>query len=393
MNHLRKGIIFAVVMLMLALSAGGVYASDTRAEGEGFETPEEAILAFAEALQDGDLEKMISTFAVESYCEHFDFAQQIEKMSSLQPFNFFGESGDGILYGSDPAISRLNVGTRYADILTMIKRPLIAIALDRIKYEHPEYKDIVDATVSLRPYSLKEETDLSHEELETLLSEIGKFPDFSETKVFGPYSPLVLSRFDIDYIAAPNLSNIMEEALIAGADGITELGLCLKDYEDDYFITMSIVKYGDKWYNYELGGDIMALLGVDIIRQGILASDRLNPTFFGVSYMDLDSLQADLNADPKKTIEQIVPNLKETETEFNKTHEELLQSIKKEADEKGIVLDPSESMMRQTDALIELSDAEGEHFIRSDKCVLQLMSFDEMLDFFSMEEIKEVMEA
>ena len=392
MNHLRKGIIFVVLMLVLALSAGAVYASDTRVEGEGFETPEEAILAFAEALQDGDLEKMISTFAVESYCEHFDMVQQMERMSSLQPFNIFGESA-GVLYGSDPVISGLNVGTRCANILAMIKRPLIMIALDRIKNEHPEYKDIADDIASLRPYSLNEETDLSHDELETLLSEIGKLPDFSETKVFGPYSPLVLSRFDADYIAAQNLTNIMKRALTAGADGITELGLCLKDYEDDYLITMSIIKYGDKWYNYELGGVIMALLNVEIVRQGILASDRLNPTFFGVSYMDLDSLQADLNADPKKTIKQIVPNLKETETEFNKTHEELIQSIKKEADEKGIELDPSESMMRQTDALIELSDAEGEHFIRSDKCVLQLMSFDEMLDFFSMEEIKEVMGA
>ena len=56
-----------------------------RRECEGFDTPEEAITAFCEALKEYDFEKALSTFALESYCENYDYAGFIERLRAFQP--------------------------------------------------------------------------------------------------------------------------------------------------------------------------------------------------------------------------------------------------------------------------------------------------------------------
>ena len=63
--------------MILLLSAGlivlfpGTAAAETKIQGEGFLTPEEAVEAYIDAFREKDLEKMLSCWAVESYAEHF----------------------------------------------------------------------------------------------------------------------------------------------------------------------------------------------------------------------------------------------------------------------------------------------------------------------------------
>lgn len=47
-------------------------------EGPGFDTPEDAILAYAGALQKGDVQEILSTFAVETYVDNFDLSAYLE---------------------------------------------------------------------------------------------------------------------------------------------------------------------------------------------------------------------------------------------------------------------------------------------------------------------------
>ena len=48
-----------------------------RLEGNGYDSPEDAVLAYIEALNRGDVGGMLSTFALESYVEHADPSVQI----------------------------------------------------------------------------------------------------------------------------------------------------------------------------------------------------------------------------------------------------------------------------------------------------------------------------
>ena len=47
-------------------------------EGPGFDSPEDAILAYAMALQKGDLREILSTFAVETYVDNYDLEAYLE---------------------------------------------------------------------------------------------------------------------------------------------------------------------------------------------------------------------------------------------------------------------------------------------------------------------------
>ena len=89
-----KGIIF----LLFGILIGAVTActlmillnnpKKTKMEGAGYKTPEDAVMAYAEYLKNGDMEGMISTFAVESYVEHFDMRAHLEYYDSYFPYRY-----------------------------------------------------------------------------------------------------------------------------------------------------------------------------------------------------------------------------------------------------------------------------------------------------------------
>lgn len=73
-------------------------AKRERTESEGYDTPEDAVTAYLEGLRACDTEKMLSTFAVESYAENYDMQAYLEYMQtymfleqeiSLPPVNDF----------------------------------------------------------------------------------------------------------------------------------------------------------------------------------------------------------------------------------------------------------------------------------------------------------------
>ena len=49
--------------------APDVTLAGLRFEGEGYESPEEAVAAYLEAMRNGDVAGMLSTFAIETYVE------------------------------------------------------------------------------------------------------------------------------------------------------------------------------------------------------------------------------------------------------------------------------------------------------------------------------------
>lgn len=53
-----------------------------QAESGGFDTPQEAAAAYLEGLKTCDTERMLGTFAVESYARNFDFQAYMEYMQS-----------------------------------------------------------------------------------------------------------------------------------------------------------------------------------------------------------------------------------------------------------------------------------------------------------------------
>lgn len=84
-------------------------------EGKGYNTPEEAITAYAEAFKDGDVDKMISTFAVESYVDNFD----LEKYTEQNGIYLFNNNDVSLPNDSDYKVS-INHYTRLSRITQQI---------------------------------------------------------------------------------------------------------------------------------------------------------------------------------------------------------------------------------------------------------------------------------
>lgn len=52
---------------------------ETKMEGDGFDTPEEALTAYIEAFKKMDMNGMISVYAMESFLENLDLEALVEK--------------------------------------------------------------------------------------------------------------------------------------------------------------------------------------------------------------------------------------------------------------------------------------------------------------------------
>lgn len=54
-------------------------------EGSGFDSPEEAVTAYLEAMQEGDVQGMLSTFAIETYVDNVDAQTYLTRMGAFVP--------------------------------------------------------------------------------------------------------------------------------------------------------------------------------------------------------------------------------------------------------------------------------------------------------------------
>ena len=69
---MKKPIVFLLILALACSFLPFAAAESGRLEGAGYDTPEEALLAYIDALNRGDVGGMLSTFALESYVEHAD---------------------------------------------------------------------------------------------------------------------------------------------------------------------------------------------------------------------------------------------------------------------------------------------------------------------------------
>ena len=107
---------------MLLGQGGDAEKASNRLEGKGFSSPEEAITAYAEALQDGDIGKMVSTFAIESYAERLDFEEYMRLFHTIQ----LSTTG-APLPNAGPYQEQLNTYSRYATIVSEIRDGYFAL--------------------------------------------------------------------------------------------------------------------------------------------------------------------------------------------------------------------------------------------------------------------------
>ncbi len=352
-----------------------------RRECEGFDTPEEAITAFCEALKEYDFEKALSTFALESYCENYDYAGFIERLRAFQPVSI------NIISPAENDLSmNLNTMKRISDIAAKITTPLQMIAFDNMVLfsEDENIKQLADA---LRSYQLYKADELSYSELKAIAVSMQQYPDFSNVEISEPLSPLKLGALNPSYLSLNNLNNIFLQDVIAGASGAAEMGIIMEDKRNIYLVVINTVKYGDKWYNYSLGGNFMILMSIPVSRSGIIGGSKENFDELDYDLITAEDLQTLFDASFDQSSH--VPTDEEL-SEFRQTFEEehavYAETMETEAKANGLVYDPETSWFDQIDVLKELAEKKGETFYSTNYIKITAMSYDEMKHYFTLED-------
>lgn len=224
-------------------------------EGEGFDTPEEAALAYLKGLKEGDFEQVLSAFAVETYVKNYRLDKKID---GRWQYRF----SDSLIPSVSEYTEKLNIEMRRYDIFQNVQECYLSLI----------------GLKSRRLETLAE--NVSSDGLLDELFALNAVTCFSAIDYDGTFT-------DLAYLMDKywNASNSWEEQVEnetkkkldwSGADRLEELAVNFTYAGIPLAINMSVVQYDQKWYIFELGGMYSDLLGALSTSGGIIPSDGLD---------------------------------------------------------------------------------------------------------------------
>lgn len=243
------------ILLILVLSVPFALAED-KTEGPGFATPQEAAVAYVNALKAGDVPAILSTFAIETYADHCDSRAYVERMKSVTPG----------MYQCFPATGPLSRGLwleqRRNEIAGAVWRFYIMAST-----AGSEYRDVGDGMYLQIEGEAETDAYMDHmlnssaEEYISGISVLG---------VFLPDNPAVSPYIPENYFSERNAVNRTKQYVnLAGCDEYTDVIVLVNINGMLCAQLVGCARYGDVWYNLTLLGNLAAILGLSQYRAGL----------------------------------------------------------------------------------------------------------------------------
>lgn len=192
-------------------------------EGKGFSSPEAAITAYAKAFKKGDIDKMISTFAVESYVEYFDLEEHMALVGYYQFYNT--EVG---LPNDSSYKEQINCYSRTTYITQQIKNGYFTLTG-------------VDNSKSLQSFN----RNTKEADIDQLIQQL-EHPQFDKK----------LSRIKIgdaltkdDFATNKNYSSMLKNYPYLDVDELCDVAIEIEFDGEQYYLFMLTARINGKWYN------------------------------------------------------------------------------------------------------------------------------------------------
>lgn len=242
-------LIAAVLFVSGALGGG-------RIEGNGFSSPEKAAVAYLEAMKKGDVEKMSATFAVETYVDNYQLDAYIDRMHAFIP------SSQLQLQAVDTYTREMMINSR----MTGINRDMVYQYI-WLAAENPEQfceGKVISVTDSAdAPYCNGADLveDLVDPEWKKTISklEIGKVYD----------QEWVLDELMGDVPEQYEKQRIEMYDNIVGCDESACVAVEFSLDGEEYFLFMTVIRYGNRWYNCQCSGLLGNYVGLSSMQGGI----------------------------------------------------------------------------------------------------------------------------
>jgi len=234
---------FVCVLLIWGLCgcAGSASAMPTAYQGDGADTPEDAVRLYLEGVQQMDLGKMLSAFAIETYVENVLLDEQLMKARAYYfalPVKF---------PASNELLCALNVETRKNELVT-------SIIVQLFRFHMPDYDPYLHTAFTAD---------------EGMADKIAAFID----KLNDGLEALTLQTLEIDGFYPPSLASVLYDnvgnrsrrediARIHGADEVESVIALFTVEEVRYMLCCDTIRYGGKWYILCFNGHIGSILAM-----------------------------------------------------------------------------------------------------------------------------------
>lgn len=238
---------FFCIFLMLSFLVGlcGCKQTEPKIEGSGFETPEEAVLAFLEALKKGDVSQILSTFAVETYVENYNTKMQFEEL------NCYIQQSSLPLLNTDEYSHDINLLYRQKTIAQELTNLYLTVVLDGWEDGNGDFIRPGEAAA----YSSIDEllSDMENTDWMSLIAELN-------VDAANIYTPEEIFD-DLDKSVADKIEEIIakiQERL--GCDDSTVRFADITIGGVDYYLCMHVACYNDRWYNTNQGSIVTTII-------------------------------------------------------------------------------------------------------------------------------------
>ena len=256
---LTIGVVLTCLIACIVMTVNSKKAP-AQMEGAGYDSPEEAVEAYLNYLKDGDLDGVISTFAVESYVDNYDMSAYFERVQVYRPFLQSGAQLNGAFYFESDLSRELNIESRRAYILNGLYKQMLQIIIcnaDDEEFADEIYDAMMYATEDKG--AVKDVMRFLSTDPELNSIEIDRFHDEGD--------------YDLYEEGIKMLTKSLKKCW--GSD-IESVMVDLEIADEDYTLFMLCVCYDGKWYIAEFNNPVALTLGAPIIGGGLVTDEELS---------------------------------------------------------------------------------------------------------------------
>ena len=219
-------------------------------EGDGFDSPEEALTHYIEGLKNNDINQMIEAFAVETFAENYSLTKMVDRIQAYTP-----------TIGYIPNISdfslQLNIEKRRSDIVNAIRNHYLVLEGSKAVLGENAYTSI----------PLNDNYDTAQDLVDDLfLSDDAEILDNIEFKNEF-IDPAALSE---NYAAERNQENMKSQIAPYAGEDVASVVAKFYCNGEEVLLMADAVQFNGKWYLNSMGGNIGALLGITAYVYGMV---------------------------------------------------------------------------------------------------------------------------
>ena len=248
-------------LLSTVLRSGKSGGRSGTMEGKGFNTPEEAVISYLEALKAGDMDAMRSCFAIETISQNYDICDNTDRIKV-----YVHDTAKFYAPTDVPLLQELNVERQRSRVSNIIYSHVLVRSFDKGVESGDkiitEFKDSylvsnVDGDDMKKTMSIIEESA----------------SEFADLEIGHAIDPYLLS--DI-YTRTDNLAVIKKVHDTYGGSGAKCVAITLQIGGTDYLLSMDTIRYNDRWYLSGIGSNLAVIMGLDALSEGLIRFDDLD---------------------------------------------------------------------------------------------------------------------